>query len=56
VPQGKTVGVTLAFPVDDLKYWDQKKGRFEVPGGDVALAVGSSAKDIHGVVKVTVVR
>jgi beta-glucosidase len=54
VEKGKTATVTLAFPVDDLAYWEEKKSRFIVPAGEVTLAVGSSTKEIHGVVRVRV--
>jgi beta-glucosidase len=56
VEKGKTVTVTLVFPVDDLAYWEEKEGRFVVPAGEVTLAVGSSAKEIHGVVRVRLER
>jgi beta-glucosidase len=44
---GETRQITLSFPVDQLRYWDEKAGEWLLEGSDVDILVGSSSRDIR---------
>ncbi len=54
VPRGRTVTVPLTFAVDELGHWDMQHHRRTVEKGEVILAVGSSACDIRGTIRIEV--
>jgi beta-glucosidase len=54
VAPGEAKIVTLTIPVKDLAYYDEKTGTWMVERGDYDLLIGSSSKDIKGMVQVKV--
>lgn len=47
VDKGKTKKVTISIPKKDLRYWDEKSGRFVTPEGQYTFMVGASSEDIR---------
>ncbi|MDR1646391.1 MAG: glycoside hydrolase family 3 C-terminal domain-containing protein [Tannerellaceae bacterium] len=44
---GQTQRVTLSFPVDKLRYWDEDAYGWQLESSDVDILVGSSSRDIR---------
>ena len=47
VPKGEVITVTLSFKVDDLAFWNDNIGDFDVFAGTYELLVGGSSTDIR---------
>ena len=47
VDKGKSKKITIAIPKKDLRYWDEKSGRFVTPEGQYTFLVGASSEDIR---------
>ena len=47
VPHGKTVTVTLSFNTDDLRFWNDASGKFQLYSGEYTLMAGASSADIR---------
>lgn len=47
VDKGKSKKITIAIPKKDLRYWDEKTGRFVTPKGQYTFLVGASSEDIR---------
>ena len=51
---GASETVTLTIPVDDLAYWSVIDGTWVVEGGEYAVEVGASSRDLRGAASVEV--
>jgi beta-glucosidase len=44
---GETQQVTLAFPVDKLRYWNEETDSWQLESSDIDIQVGGSSRDIR---------
>jgi beta-glucosidase len=44
---GESKSVPLSVPLEDLAYWDENRGGWQVEADRVTLMVGASASDIR---------
>ncbi len=47
IEKGKSAQVTISIPKKELRYWDEKSGRFVTPQGAYTFMVGASSEDIR---------